>query len=225
MNGPLRVLLVVVPLTVLPALLSGKYLNRWGDPPDLPRAAHSLERLPVQLGDWHVVHQGQSLSDFVCRELGLHGYLSRVYAHRLTGAEVHILVMVGQPGRLVRHPPTVCYANRNNQQIGPIELVALPQESTGSRFRMVEYRRPNQALDERFVVAYAHTVDGTWDAPDSPRIAYGGSPFLYKVQLLTQKSPADEVADADPPIDAARERLEQFAVEFDRQFRDIGFWP
>ena len=114
----LLALTAAVVLTVVPALIEGHYVNRWGTPPDLNGAAQRVESFPREFGDWAFVESGESLPAEVCRELGIVGYLTRVYKHRESGKMVRVLLMVGQTGPLLRHPPNICYANMANEQIG-----------------------------------------------------------------------------------------------------------
>src|SRR5688572_23591086 len=105
-------------LTIGPALLAGHYLNRWGTTAELDAAAARLLKFPNEFGPWKVAHEGEPLTKSVQEELGVVSYVTRQYVNRDNGALVNLLLMVGQPGPLLRHPPNICYANRANREVG-----------------------------------------------------------------------------------------------------------
>ena len=184
----LLVTLAAISLTVGPALIQGQYTNRWRTPPNLAAAGVRLHQLPRVFGDWQNSEDERPLSDAVCQELGLTEHFHRQYMHRSTGETVHVLLMVGPPGRLVRHPPDVCYANRANEQIGEIESMRVDAIAEEHQFKLLEFRRTAQPVKSKFQVAYAFNHgEETWNAPDSPRMAYGAASVLYKLQVLTEE--------------------------------------
>src|SRR5215213_8003112 len=91
----------VAGLTVVPALIEGHYVNRWGTPPDLEGASQRVEKFPREFGHWTFVDEGEPLHPEVCRELGIQGYLTRTYKNRDSGVVVRVLLMVGQSGPLL----------------------------------------------------------------------------------------------------------------------------
>jgi Protein of unknown function (DUF3485) len=205
---------VVVALTVVPAILEGKYLNRWGTPSDLDAAAGQIEQLPHELGPWLSQQDGEPLSPAVRQELALAGSISRTYVHRETGAVVNLLLMVGQPGPLLRHPPDICYANRANEQVGDTITFEVTATNPSSKFDLLEYKRPQSLTTDRFLVAYSMATSATWSVPRVPRMEFGGASKLYKVQILTSLESAEDhqkgVAD-----------LQQFANSFCNSFDQL----
>ena len=197
---------VTAAITLIGALVHARYSQRWGSPIDPQAAAQRLAAAPERIGSWKHLADGEPLSEFIYRELGLAGSISRIYRDQATGQTVSILLMVGSPGPLVRHPPTVCYGNRDNKLIGKPGWINLTDDGS-SRLQLLKYERPDSLTGERFFVAYGHSVDGLWDVPGSPRLAYGGDPLLHKVQLLAPI----EVGDSE---EATQQRLEAFAREF-----------
>src|SRR6186713_932973 len=92
-------------LTIVPALIEGHYVNRWGTPPDLSGAADKVEHLPKRFGDWTFTKDLDPLHEVAIRELAVAGYVSRSYTRQKDSANVSVLLMVGQSGPLIRHPP------------------------------------------------------------------------------------------------------------------------
>ena len=184
-------LMAVLGLTIGPAIVSGQFTHRWGPPADLSLAAGRLDKLPSEFGTWRLLAESEPLSERISKELGLAGDLGRDYVDRESGAMVGLLLMVGQPGRLIRHPPEICYANRANDRVGDIRNLSLGD--SGSEFSLLEFRRESVGLNEHFLVAYGFTDDGKiWKSPESPRMEYGGEAKLYKAQVISISNGGDD---------------------------------
>ena len=119
-------------------------------------------------------------------------------------AVISLLLMVGQPGPLVRHPPTVCYRNLAQRTLSQ-SVIDLSHEGTSHSFNRVEFEARNEGVGE-FTVYYGYTADRLWSAPQRPRVAFGGDPALYKLQVLCSES--------DPA--AGKEFLKDFVATFQR---------
>jgi len=147
------------------------------------------------------------LHELVYKELALSGYVSRTYASRENGTRVSLLLMVGESGPLVRHPPYICYANRANQQVGDMTIFQVDATKPPSEFNLLEYKRPDTITNDRFLVAYSMATDAIWKAPKLPRVEFGGAPLLYKVQILVALDPSQTRENAEAI-------LKQFAKSF-----------
>jgi hypothetical protein len=207
----LLALTAIAACTIGPALIEGQYVNRWGTPPDLEGASERVGSFPREFGVWTFVEDGDPLHPEVCRELGIEGYLTRVYKNRNSGAMVRVLLMVGQSGPLLRHPPYICYANMDNEQIGDMTKLEASTTTPAGEFNLLEYKRARSVTNDRFLVAYGLATDAIWKVPAMPRIAFGAAPLLYKVQLLTALNPSQSREDG-----AAL--LKQFAGDFSAAF-------
>ena len=198
-------------ITVGAALVEGNYSRRFTTVENSRNPVESIELLPAQIGEWRSLGDNAPLPEYVRRELGLMNSLDRSYEHSQTKQIVQVLLMVGEPGPLVRHPPSVCYANRAHKQIGSPEWLQSKGESEWGRFQLLRYEPSGALANERFYVAYAHTSDGDWDVPKFPRIAYGGQSRLFKAQVLATKS---GIANEQAVLDG----LTQFTDQFSRAF-------
>lgn len=201
-------IVAVLLLTTVPAWLQGRFVNRWGQPANLAVAGQRLHGFPRQLGDWESARDQQPLSEAVCRELGLVEHFHRQYVHQRSRDQLDILLMVGPSGRLVRHPPSVCYANRANQQVGAAELLQVTSGPTDHEFSLLRFQRSMGRETSGFWVAYGYATElGDWAAPTSPRMTFGGAPVLYKLQVLS-----------DVPVDGDHEQLSEFIQQFVAEF-------
>lgn len=206
-------LIATAVITVVPALLQGQFANRWREPNELLAIAERMEHFPDQFGSWEMSQTGASLSEGVMRELGLAGYVSRNYKHRDSGNVVLLVLMVGPPGPLVRHPPDICLGNRANTLLSETRIsVAATGEGmngTTSEFRVLEYQ-PQSQLENPFHVAYAFSTGGTWNVPKWPRFTYGANPYLFKAHLQAVDSQGVYSFD-DLPL---KQFLRDFALAF-----------
>jgi hypothetical protein len=176
-------LVAVAALTIVPALIEGRYVHRWGTPVDLTAAADQLQQFPKMLGPWKFVHRGDPLVPFAVQELGLAGYINWNYRNSDTGETATLLLMVGVPGKLVRHPPDICYANRGHRQLDQ-ELLEVSGPGGENRFKLLTYEQGLTVPTRKFHVAYGFSDNGIWETPTTPRVRYGGAGILYKAQIV-----------------------------------------
>ena len=202
-------------LTIAPAIVEGIYANRWGVAPDMHAAAEQLKKFPRDFGRWTFVRDAEPIADIIVRELRVAGSLSRDYVNRDDGTTVSLLLMVGESGPLIQHPPYICYANRANQQVGDMTKIHVDTTKPASEFNLLVYRRPQTVTNDRFLVAYSMADGPTWSAPKMPRLEFGGKPILYKVQLLTVLDPSQDSAKGEAV-------LQKFAEDFCKVFQDRG---
>ena len=174
----------ILALTIPAAYYSGVVLLRWGDPVDMPRHLAVLEQIPDLLGEWRFVAEGKAVSDEVIQKLELRGHLHRIYEHPATGQRVALLLLVGPAGPLVRHPPEICYETSANSLLNS-RLLSINVNDHQDHLRLLSYQS-DSLIDGDFLVAYGFGADQRWDCPESPRMAYGGKPALFKLQVLTE---------------------------------------
>ena len=172
---------VLLTLTTVPAVIHGKIMNRWGYSADLQQAAAQVRNFPQQIGDWKRVAD-EELDPAVVEELKCAGYINRKYVNEKTGKDVSLLLLVGPPGPLVRHPPEICYGNQANRLLKGPERLQIPQQDTECDYRVLRYRAPGNTRGE-FSVCYAWSDGTSWSVPERPRMAFGGLPLLYKLQI------------------------------------------
>ena len=201
-------------LTLVPAVLQGRFVNRWRVPAELPIAAQAVSKFPERLGAWQAVAKPKPLPKGVVKELGIAGYIERVYRHRDSHERVALLLMVGRPGRLVRHPPEICYGSLANTRLGERStspmVAGKTRDDAASQFRVLDFDSRSQ-IQGPFSVAYGFSTGAEWSVPAWPRLVYGSSPVLYKVQV--QAALADDGA-RNRAATAIDEFLQDFVTAF-----------
>ena len=138
--------------------------------------------LPAEIGDWTRTEAGDDLADYVVNELGLIDYDCQRY-EKSDGKQSTLLLMYGHSGRLIRHPPDICYAAgglTDKKTIEPFEFA----DQFSLAGIVINRRSPNSLVNESFVVVHGFYDGANWSSPRFPRIALGGKRCLYKLQFL-----------------------------------------
>jgi hypothetical protein len=172
----------LVALTLLVGIVQGRLTGRWGPRPDVASAAERLKLLPQTLGDWEMQRENP-LDPAAARILQCHGSLCRVYQNVKTGDLISFFVILGPHGPTAVHTPEICYSSKDYK---------ITQART--RWTLEESKEPldefwDLRLEANDVSAsglrslYAWTNTQHWQATENPRFKFGGSPYLYKLQL------------------------------------------
>jgi hypothetical protein len=214
-NRPIACVLIVAAPTIAAALVHGRLTNRWENGTTIEQHAARIKTIPAQVGEWRQVMDLRPLDQPVQRELGVRAHINRVYEND-TGKRITVLVMVGQPGPLVRHPIEICYGNRAKRLIST-NLLTFGHEADRHNFKVQRYE-PKSVTEDEFYVAYGFCRDGTWDVPASPRMAYGGARVLYKMQVLTH---AESISPDQVP-EHLSEFVQQFSISVWNRLSGVG---
>ena len=195
----------VLPLVLLAALsLAGEFVcrsfARGGDQERLLRlAAANLPRLPDRIGPWRAA-KAEPISDDVLRMLGCRAHESRIYVDDSTGEQVGLMLLAGSAGPLVSHTAEICYGSVDYDVVeGPTIETIRGEGARADVVHRVTFRSRSLAAQKQRVLYAWRKIDGPWQAPESPRLALGGQPMLYKLQLAGPTPPeGDTSLDSDP---------------------------
>jgi hypothetical protein len=199
----------LVALTVGSAWHHGRMTHRWIVPDEMRAAGQRMDAFPAQFGDWKL-SLNQELAEGIVKEFQCESYYSRSYVNQVTGEEVNVLLFLGPPGPLVRHPPEICYSGRNIL-IGEPEKIDL-QTSDGCKHQLkLLHYSSSGAIRPRFSVFTGYNFGTGWCVPEIPRVALGGEPVLYKIQVLSTEP--DEQRGVPP---ATKAFCEEFFPLFQR---------
>jgi hypothetical protein len=201
---------LLLPVVVLVAMsLLGEYLCRTlasgGDSERLLQlGGENVSRLPETIGAWRT-QKSEPLSESVMQILGCREQQSRIYADDQTGDQVALTLLVGDAGPLVAHTPDVCYSSTDFEIAEPAGAEMI--RGAGARadtFDRATFRsRSVDGRKQRVYYAW-RKFDGLWQVPSNPRLALGGQPMLYKLQLAGE---APESSGSSPQTDPARRFL------------------
>ncbi len=184
----------LIALTLLVGVVSGRMSGRWGPRPDVVSAGKRLKLVPQTIGDWEV-KRDSDLEPDVVRMLQCNGSMSRAYQNVKTGDVVSLFVILGPPGPTSVHTPEICYSSKDYK---------ITQDRT--RWKLSDSQEPldefwDLRLEANDVAAsgirtlYGWTNTKHWQATDSPRFSFGGSPYLYKLQISGPLPAEDEKHD------------------------------
>jgi hypothetical protein len=189
-------LILIATLTLVSGAVAGTLHHRWREPADLAAVAQALKLMPDRCGDWQLQAETPMDGDLL-KLLSCAAHVNRSYRNRVTGDTVNIFVVLGPPGPIAVHTPEVCFDAQNYRLETTAEKVELSPlaanrqhdrvdssagTTSGAQFWRTTFVPSASASQHRLIAYYAWTVSGPWEAPKQPRIAFGGEPYLYKVQ-------------------------------------------
>ncbi len=207
MFKPLPLLTALIFL-VAAGLLHGLSTERWQRSRELEDAVKQVQLIPLKFGPWQGKELETETESFF--QAGAQGYWMREYTNAQSKMSMVVILMCGRSGRMAVHTPEVCYsgAGFEMRQAAPTELV-VHQKNQDMGFWTARFaKEAEMGADLRL---YWSWNDGRgWQAPRSPRWHFRNRPFLYKLYISQETTPASE-----------RQADEQ-TVEFIRQFLDMA---
>jgi hypothetical protein len=189
----------ICPATALVAVLiagivHGFWSGRWTDESHAVSGQASLDRIPLQLGDW----QGEDLPPQPRGSEPLLGKLSRIYRNRKTRATVTISLIFGRRGPVSIHTPDVCYDASGYK-------VATPQrfspQGASAEFFQAEAIKEKAADQTMLRIFWTWNAGGRWQVADNPRVAFARHPVLCKLYLVRELTALGEPVDEDPCLE------------------------
>lgn len=175
---------IVILLTIVSGAIHGRLTNRWAVANELKTAGDLLQKLPVEsVDDW----QFEGTLDFdenSIRLLECTGHVSRVYVNPNTGDTIRMFVIVGPRGPISVHTPDVCFSSRAYRMPEPSHLESVVTPDTKKHSFWESDFESREALNPHELIAWhGWSTGGEFSAPKYQRVAYLGSPMLYKIQL------------------------------------------
>jgi hypothetical protein len=186
---------ILVAITVAAGLVHGRWTNRWGHRPDIVSAAERLEQVPLIIGDWQA--QGnQPLDPVAARLLQCAGSVNRRYVNEKTGDRIWVAVLLGPAGPIAVHTPEICYSSQNYHIAKDRDQWTVGEADQPADEFWDLRMQGNDVSAMPFRVLYGWTKEKHWKATENPRFSYGGSHYLYKLQLSGPNPSEDQSRDA-----------------------------
>ena len=170
------------------AAAHGAATHRWDTL--APVAMDRLHAHAVSLGDY----ESESVpNDLPLKEKSVGTCRRYTSASRNQGFMVSVIS--GAAGSVATHTPDVCYVASGYKMLRPPlrETIDVPGVGTVSYY-VTEFEKKTATRTERQRVRWSWTTDGTWAAPDNPRIAYLRTTNLAKVYIVTPVAEAEALA-------------------------------
>ncbi|HKB02144.1 MAG TPA: hypothetical protein VKD90_07990 [Gemmataceae bacterium] len=114
---------------------------------------------------------------------------SRQFANEKLGKRLVVSVTSGVPGVVAAHTPDVCFLGSGYKLKNPPFKQTIPTAGGGSvTFYVADFEKTTASGTEAVRCRWAWTADGTWHAPDYPRLFFARSqaslPVLYKLYVV-----------------------------------------
>ncbi|MDZ4782034.1 MAG: exosortase-associated EpsI family protein [Planctomycetia bacterium] len=181
---PVMTGLLLIAVTAFGAIEHGRFTNRWSNSDEvLSRAGKAVALTPLEFGSWRM----QSDQPFSARIQGILDFsqaVNRVYVNEKTGQTVAMAMLVGPPGPTSTHTAELCYSSANYQLVDEAVILAIDLERGPQEFRRMKFQSVS-AEGRRLEVCYSWRQEKDWTAPLVPRAAFGGEPYLFKIQVAS----------------------------------------
>lgn len=157
-----------------------------GDTAALKSATARLADVPAVIGHW--VSTDSELSEHEIKVAGIEGYIRREYRNPQTGFVVNLTILCGPAGPMSVHPPTACFQGIGYTLLtGPTPTTAKPDTAGKSErfeFNKSTFKQGDASVPELVRVFWGWSNDGQWSAPSTPRFAFRGQSYLYKIYVV-----------------------------------------
>ncbi len=173
---------LIAGLTLGSEWLSSQWMGRHQQQHLLDRASTQMAELPQHFGNWQMRSE-ESLSDSAVKVLECPAYFNRQYVNSETGEAVHAMLLVGPAGPMVAHRPEICFNGQYTLLSEPRPVVVRKDDRGIDEFFVSRFQAKS-LLGEHVSTYYAWLRDTHWEAPQNVRLALGGEPMLYKLQVV-----------------------------------------
>ncbi|MBS0266525.1 MAG: hypothetical protein JSS02_31635 [Planctomycetes bacterium] len=154
--------------------------------------------LPDNVGTWVLVKADQ-FDEKVVRVLQCKAHENKQYRDRQTGELIWVSLIAGPSGPLLAHRAEVCYGSMNFQIINEPQPIAIRGAGDqADTFVQLSVQAQNVTADASRIYYSWKPATGRWQAPSNPRLALGGNPMLYKLQVVGP-APDEEAARKSAP--------------------------
>lgn len=191
---------LVVAIVVSSGSAAGWLSNRWNVPEEAVAVAKSLTTLPEACGEWRLLSETE-IDPEIIDMLACTGYVNRSYRNLGTHDTVHVAIVAGPPGRIAVHTPEICYASQGfHLEQPPLRRVITLPDGRRAEFTFASFLpdAPGPEAESKLIAYHAFSDGGAWQAPEHPRFAFGGRPYLLKLQLAGRTNAGSQRGLPDP---------------------------
>jgi len=167
-------------------VVHGMWTHRWSGAAAADSGIDLLAKIEESVGEW----RPGPVTPVAERDIpkGTRG-TARQFVHETGGRRVVVSVTCGVPGVVAAHTPDVCFLGAGYKLKAPPSRQTLPVASGGTvEFYVGDFEKTTATGTEAVRCRWAWTADGTWHAPDYPRLFFARSqaslPVLYKLYVV-----------------------------------------
>jgi hypothetical protein len=174
-----------VSLLVIGGLVHGMWTHRWS-PPEKIAGVDLLAKVDSSIG----VFAPGAVVPVAEKEIPKGTAVScRQFVSTRSNKQVVVSVTSGPPGIVAAHTPDVCFLGSGYKLKNPPSKQTLQMTGGGSvSFYVADFEKTSATGTEAVRCRWAWTADGTWHAPDYPRLFFAKSqvsmPVLYKLYIV-----------------------------------------
>jgi hypothetical protein len=161
----------------------GLWSSRWsGWAEQLEAAASKIAQVPETFGEWSA--EAVEIEKQSMKMAGARGYVARRYTHRASGQSVVVMLLCGQSGPLAAHTPLICLPGSGMEMVGVEGRYTARRDETREwgEFLQADFIGSDAGAPLKIRLFWSWSPDAVnWQAPQHPRIAFGGKPYLFKI--------------------------------------------
>ena len=182
---------VGVVLIVSCSIVQGLWTERWGSRTSekLRAFAEAFGKIPMTVGDWEGERSQEETDPRELEVAGAEEHLSANYHNPKTGDSVSVYMICGASRSVSVHTPEACYPGAGFLMEGKTQTYTIHTESSKAEFTTAVFVKSEASGTQRLRLFWAWNAEGVWEAPDWPRMKYGGRRALNKIYLITPTPP------------------------------------
>jgi hypothetical protein len=167
-------------------VVHGMWTHRWAGDAVRESGADLLAKVDAPLGDWQPGPAAAVNERDIPKGTKA---TSRQFVNDKERKRAVASVTCGVPGVIAAHTPDVCFLGSGYKLKNPPSKQTLPLADGGSvTFYVADFEKTTPTGTEAVRCRWAWTADGTWHAPDYPRLFFAKSqvslPVLYKLYVV-----------------------------------------
>jgi hypothetical protein len=185
-------LMVAFVALLVSGLVHGFWTQRWQSDAALDAAVARLSTVPMQAGSWKGATIEVDPEPF--RQARAVGYWMRRYTKPGAGDSITVILMCGRAGHMSVHTPDICFRGAGYEMAGQAVHVRTDQ----AEFWTARFRPPGPTGAGDLAIYWTWGGDGGWQAPNSPRLTFGGQAYLYKLYVVRETADHDASDNVTP---------------------------
>jgi hypothetical protein len=191
-------MVLAIAALLLAGTVYGVWIDRWSLSQEPRASAAKLELVPTEFDDW-VMSSDQEIDDQSKAIGGIAGSLSRIYTNRATNQSVACLIVCGRPGAIGAHTPDVCFVGANQRMERRVtKRIPLGTDLPSVEMHTAIFTHSEGGVSSITRAFWSWSADGTWSAPENPRLKFLGKNALYKLYVTFPISREEEEIEDGP---------------------------
>jgi hypothetical protein len=177
-------LLAAFAALLVSGLVHGFWTQRWHTAEALDGAVQRLYAVPLKAGSWQATAIEVDPEPF--KQARAVGYWMRRYTKDDSAEAVSVILMCGRAGHMAVHTPDICYRGAGYEMVGEPTKYRMPGQGN-FEFWTANFRQA-KAAGADLEIYWTWRADDSWLAPTSPRLTFGGQPYLFKLYLVRERA-------------------------------------